>query len=73
MNQTLLQIFETIIAICLIIVILLQNRGTSLGGVFGGGNAVYRTKRGMEKGLFIATIVLSVIFAGLFVINLFIK
>jgi protein translocase SecG subunit len=41
----------------------LQNRGTGLGSAFGGtGGGVYLTKRGLEKKLFVATIVLAVIF-----------
>ncbi len=58
----LLQIFQAIIAITLSAVILFQNRGTGLSGVFGGGGNVYRTKRGIEKTLFSATIVLAVLF-----------
>ena len=46
----------------LMIAILMQNRGSGLGGVFGGTGGVYLTKRGLEKKLFIATIVLAVIF-----------
>jgi preprotein translocase subunit SecG len=44
------------------VAILMQNRGAGLGGVFGGTGGVYLTKRGLEKKLFIATIVLAVIF-----------
>lgn len=44
--------------------ILLQAKGAGLGAVFGGEGNVYRTKRGAEKVLFIATIVLAIIFAG---------
>lgn len=57
-------IAQIVTAILLIVAILLQNRGASVGGVFGGGDAVYQTKRGVEKKLFIATIILSVIFLG---------
>lgn len=63
-----LKIFQIIIAILLMIAILLQSRGVGLGGIFGGTDAVYRTKRGIEKTLFSATIVLSVLF---FLIALF--
>jgi len=49
-------------AIFLIIAILLQQRGVGLGSAFGGDGTVYRTKRGVEKGIFIATIVLAIIF-----------
>lgn len=58
----LLQIFQVVIAIILAAVILFQNRGTGLSGVFGGGGNVYRTKRGIEKTLFTATIVLAALF-----------
>ncbi len=57
-----LKIAQIIIASLLIIVILLQNKGTALGGVFGGSNAVFLTKRGIEKKLFVATIVLAALF-----------
>ncbi len=56
------KIGQIVIAVLLMLAILLQNRGTGLGGVFGGGGGVYLTKRGLEKKLFIATIVLAVIF-----------
>lgn len=57
-----LKIIQIIVAVLLITVILLQNRGGGLGGVFGGGENVYMTKRGFDKKIFTATIVLSVIF-----------
>jgi len=63
-----LKIFQIIIALLLMVAILLQSRGVGLGGIFGGTDAVYRTKRGIEKTLFIATIVLAVLF---FLIALF--
>lgn len=58
----LIQIAQIIIAILLMLSILFQNRGAGLGGIFGGGGDVYRTKRGIEKSLFTATIILSVLF-----------
>lgn len=58
----LIQIIQVTIAILLIVVILLQQRGTGLSGIFGGGGNVYRTKRGIEKILFTATIILSILF-----------
>ncbi len=42
--------------------ILMQQRGTGLGAAFGGAGDVFRTKRGIEKGLFYVTIGLSVLF-----------
>jgi preprotein translocase subunit SecG len=57
-----IKIAQIVIAILLMAAILMQNRGSGLGGVFGGSGGVYLTKRGLEKKLFVATIVLAVIF-----------
>ncbi len=57
-----LKILQLGSAVFLIITILLQQRGTGLGAAFGGEGNVYRTKRGIEKKLFFATIVLAIIF-----------
>ena len=58
--MTWIKIAQVIVSILLIVAILLQNRGTGLGSAFGGSGGVYLTKRGLEKKLFIATIVLAV-------------
>jgi preprotein translocase subunit SecG len=68
-----LNIAQLSIAILLIISILLQHRGTSLGGAFGGETNVYRSRRGIEKFLFYLTFVLGVIFVSLAVINVLVK
>jgi len=60
-----IKIAQVVVAILLMLAILLQNRGAGLGGVFGGSGGVYLTKRGLEKKLFIATIILAVIFVAL--------
>ncbi len=57
-----IKIVQIIVAVLLMAAILMQNRGTGLGGVFGGSGGVYLTKRGLEKKLFMATIVLAAIF-----------
>lgn len=63
--MTLIKIAQLIIAVLLIVAILLQNKHGGLGGAFGGsggGSANYMTKRGFEKKLYIATVVLAVLF-----------
>jgi preprotein translocase subunit SecG len=57
-----LKIAQLVISVLLMIAILLQSRGTGLGGAFGGSGGVYLTKRGLEKKLFNATIILAVLF-----------
>ncbi len=56
-----LNIIQIIVSITLIIIILLQVKGEALGGAFGGPG-VARTRRGLERTLFNATIALSAIF-----------
>lgn len=60
--QQVFTIIQVISAVLLIAAILMQQRGTGLGSAFGGGSEIYRTKRGVEKILFVSTIVLSVLF-----------
>jgi len=67
--KTVLNIAQLVVAILLIIVILVQQRGSGLGGVFGGEGNVYRTKRGAEKALFTSTVVLAVLFLGITFVN----
>lgn len=49
-------------AVLMIIAILLQQRGASLGAGFGSSGELYTTRRGLDKNLFDVTIVLAVIF-----------
>lgn len=62
-----------VLALLLIVLILLQSRGAGLGQVFGGSGGVYLVKRGIEKKLFIATIIVSILFFGLALIAVFVK
>jgi preprotein translocase subunit SecG len=60
-----LNIAQIAVSTLLVASILLQSRGTGLGAVYGGEGNVYRTKRGVEKVLFRATIVLAIAFLAL--------
>ncbi len=62
-------VIQLIVAVLLSAAILLQSRGTGLGMAFGGEGNIYRTKRGLEKSLFRATIVLAVLFLGSALVN----
>ena len=61
---TFLQATTLISAILTIALILLQQRGASLGAGFGSSGELYTTRRGLEKSLFVATIVFAVIFVA---------
>ncbi len=66
-----LNTIQIILALILVIVILMQTKGSSMGGLFGGGDSssVYRTRRGFERRLFQFTITLSVVFFVVALIN----
>ena len=68
--QTALNVIQIIISVALILVVTLQVKGGGLGGIFGQADTVYRTKRGFEKRLFQATIVLVVIFIVTSIVSL---
>lgn len=61
---TVFQIATLVSAILTILLILLQQRGASLGAGFGSSGELYTTRRGLEKSMFVATIVCAVIFVG---------
>ena len=67
--NTYLYLAQIVIALALIVAILLQAKGASLGGIFGGDGATFRTRRGLEKTLYQATIGLSVAFFALSVLT----
>jgi preprotein translocase subunit SecG len=59
-----------IISIALIVIVIFQARSSSAGSMFGGSDSpVYRTRRGVERTLFNATIWLAVAFFALAIGN----
>jgi protein translocase SecG subunit len=62
--HTILKYSQAIISILMIVVILIQNRSSGLSSTFGGSGAISTTKRGAEKIVFRATIVLAVLFVA---------
>ena len=59
-----------IISVVLILTILLQTKGSSFSGAFGGDtSSIYRTRRGVEKTLFQFTIGISVFFLVLAIVS----
>lgn len=66
-------IFQMVTSVLLVGAILLQQRGGGLSQVFGGGGEIYRTRRGMEKTVFWATIVLAVLFFVTAILNILVR
>ena len=62
------------LSVVLIVLILLQRSEAALGAAFGGGaDNIQHTKRGLEKGVFVSTIVVAVLFAATSLLALFLK
>ena len=68
--KTTLNIIQIVISVALITAILFQVKGGGIGGIFGQADSVFRTKRGIERYLFLGTIVLVVIFVLLSIISM---
>jgi len=63
--QTLIKILPYLqmgLAFLLVVGILLQQRGSGLSSTFGGAGVGYSTKRGAEKVIFQASIVIATLF-----------
>ena len=60
--DSILQIITLGSAVLMVVAILLQQRGATLGAGFGSSGELYTTRRGLDKNLYEATIVLAVIF-----------
>lgn len=70
MSTNIFNIIQFILAALLVAVILLQQKGTGLSGVFGGSSNIYSTKRGVDKILFYSTVIISIVFFSLSLLRL---
>ncbi len=59
-----LEVVVFISAFLTIVLILLQQRGATLGSGSGSSSELYTKRRGLEKSVFIATVVCVVAFTG---------
>lgn len=63
---SILPYIQIVLAVILVTAILLQRTGAQIGGAFGGSDnfsSAYHTRRGIERTLFIATIIIAILFA----------
>jgi protein translocase SecG subunit len=73
MNHPIFIFADIIIMVALIIVVALQNKSAGLSNVFGGAGNIVQTRRGFEKWLFYATIILGILFVGINIALLLLK
>ena len=60
--DTIIQIVMIASAVLMVVSILLQQRGATLGAGFGSSGELYTTRRGIDKNLFEVTVIFAVIF-----------
>jgi len=68
-----LKFADIIVMVVMIIVIVMQNKSSGLSNVFGGAGNIVQTRRGFEKWLFYATIVIGIIFVVINISFLFVR
>jgi len=66
-------LIQILIAILLIVAVLIQARGAGLGEAWGGSSEFFTSRRGMEKIIFLATIVLAALFLLSSIISLILR
>ena len=71
---TYLSIAQIVLSIALIACIILQSKSAGLGGLTGGDTGgVFRARRGVERTLFVVTIILAVAFFTIAIISVIIS
>jgi preprotein translocase subunit SecG len=61
--DTALSIAMILVSVVLVIVVLMQSKGSGFSGAFGGSSSsIYRTRRGLEKTLYQFTIGIAVVY-----------
>jgi protein translocase SecG subunit len=70
--QSYLPFAQILVSFLIVACVLLQQRGTGLGGAFGGGGdgSFFATRRGIQQKLYLLTWVLGTMFLVLAILNL---
>ena len=71
--KSLLPYIQIILSVVMVVLVLIQQTGAQVGGAFGGNDnmsSAFHTRRGLEKGLFITTIIVAIMFALSALLNL---
>ena len=67
--DTVINVITFVSAALMILLILLQARGASLGAGFGGSSELHTTRRGVDKSMHQATIIMAIVFVFSIVIG----
>jgi protein translocase SecG subunit len=71
--KDILSIAQVIIACAIVVLVVVQERGSGMGETFGeSGGGFSSQRRGIEKGIFVATIIALVLFIAVSLANILI-
>lgn len=70
--KNILLISNIVISISLIVLIMMQGKGSGLGSAWGGSGEMFQTRRGLEKWILRLTIGLTILFFIVSITNLLI-
>lgn len=68
--EMIINITTIVSATLMIILILMQSRGASLGAGFGGSSELHTARRGVDKTIYQATIIMAIIFVVSIVVGI---
>lgn len=74
--KTIVTISQLVVSLAIIVLVLLQERDSGMSGFLGSGGqdagGFYQKRRGVERIMFLSTIILTALFGALALIDLFI-
>jgi preprotein translocase subunit SecG len=68
--EMIINVTTIVSAVLMIILILMQARGASLGAGFGGSSELHTARRGVDKTIYQATIIMAIIFVVSIVVGI---
>ncbi len=69
--MNIINLAQIAVSVVLVVLVLIQQRGSGLGSAFGQEGGAYATRRGAQQKIFYATIFFATSFVVLALINLF--
>ena len=70
--NNILSIIQVVLACAMVLLVLLQERGSGMGEAFGDSGGFASQRRGVERGIFIVTIIVLALFIAVSLTNILI-
>jgi preprotein translocase subunit SecG len=67
--NSVMNVLQIVVSIVLVLVVLIQAKGSGFGTALGSTSSVFRTRRGIERTLFQSTIILGIVWVFVSIIS----